>query len=685
MHSPASHRALRSLLAVALVALALPLLAGAPIPVAANSFSVTTTADAGPGSLRQAITEANLNPDADLIAITVPGVYKLISSTLTITNDVTITNTSGGAVTIDGNCTGCDPGGTPSGGTQVFTITGGAVSISGVTISHGHAGGESRGGAIFLDNGTLTLTNTTISNNAANTFGGGIYINGGTLTATNTTIADNIAGFSGGGIYINEGGTLIATNVTIAGNTTAGGLSQGGIFNLGTANLTNTIVAGDPNPSDSDVGGAFTSGGHNLIGKTDSSGGWVPSDKTGTVAAPLDPRLAPLGAYGGPTPTMPPLSGSPAIDAGDNAAIKNPPFPGPPFTDQRGTGFPRIINSTVDIGAFEGSVSLGGGGGNPNCATLTASPNPVPFGTGTTDLAWNTCDGSPAEVTIANNGGPETDFVTSGPPVGHQLTTTPTGQGFIVSGSYIVRLYRADSHTLLAGVIVTKLNPKGTTGPAITATPSLAPFTPGQVLNQVLIKFDSGDDSPADVYVSLNGGTPALFTENVVSPGGAGAAGTTSAKAGVKPATATPTGERADWVQSGTYTFTLKSHASGATLDSATVTTQGVLAATPNPVSGGSNLTGTSTQLTFNTGSGLPGAVCVANASNVYVPNTLSNSGAGISTLNALTTGTYTAQLYISASGANIGTVLPGIGGCTANVPLTPAPGIAPLTITVNP
>ena len=88
--------------------------------------------------------------------------------------------------------------------------------------------------------------------------------------------------------------------------------------------------------------------GNNLIGKTDGSSGWVSSDLTGTIASPLNPLLAPLGNYGGPTQTMALLPGSPAIDAGNNALI-----PAGVTTDQR--GLPRIVNGTVDIGAFESS------------------------------------------------------------------------------------------------------------------------------------------------------------------------------------------------------------------------------------------------------------------------------------------------------------------------------------------
>ena len=47
-----------------------------------------------------------------------------------------------------------------------------------------------------------------------------------------------------------------------------------------------------------------------------------------------------------PALTRAPGPGSPAVDAGD------PAFVGPPFTDQRGFGFPRVINR-LDIGALE--------------------------------------------------------------------------------------------------------------------------------------------------------------------------------------------------------------------------------------------------------------------------------------------------------------------------------------------
>jgi predicted outer membrane repeat protein len=60
-----------------------------------------------------------------------------------------------------------------------------------------------------------------------------------------------------------------------------------------------------------------------------------------------DPLLGALQNNGGPTLTMLPGAGSPAIDSGSNAAAAGIVF------DQRGTGFARIANGTVDMGAVE--------------------------------------------------------------------------------------------------------------------------------------------------------------------------------------------------------------------------------------------------------------------------------------------------------------------------------------------
>jgi hypothetical protein len=135
------------------------------------------------------------------------------------------------------------------------------------------------------------VSNSTLSGNSADQFGGGIE-NGGTLTVSNSTLSGNSAYIFGGGIDI-EFGTLTVNNSIVARNT-------GG-----------------------DLSGSVSSGSHNLIGG--------------------NPLLGSLQNNGGPTPTMALLSGSPAIDAGDNTEALD--------TDQR--GFARMVGGAIDIGAFE--------------------------------------------------------------------------------------------------------------------------------------------------------------------------------------------------------------------------------------------------------------------------------------------------------------------------------------------
>ena len=90
-----------------------------------------------------------------------------------------------------------------------LTLRGGAVSRV------GNIGGE--GGGIFTD-GTVTLTNCTLTENTA-VLGGGIHNTGnGTVTITNCTLAYNMTpSGSGGGIFNN--GTMTLTNSTLTENT----------------------------------------------------------------------------------------------------------------------------------------------------------------------------------------------------------------------------------------------------------------------------------------------------------------------------------------------------------------------------------------------------------------------------------------------------------------------------------
>ena len=95
-----------------------------------------------------------------------------------------------------------------------------------MTLKEGYAAGN--GGAILISNGDVTVQNAVLSGNEASNFGGGIFAPNGTLAITDTTISDGSAGF-GGGVYV-DNGTLSITNSTISGNTATGSGSGGGIY-----------------------------------------------------------------------------------------------------------------------------------------------------------------------------------------------------------------------------------------------------------------------------------------------------------------------------------------------------------------------------------------------------------------------------------------------------------------------
>ncbi len=224
-------------------------------------------------------------------------------------------------------------------------------------------------GSSIAVNPLVVITNSTLSgNSASNGTGGGIWVDSlGVAWVVGSTLSGNSAN-AGGGVYHNgnSGSQLQVTNSTLAGNSAGSGGGGGIVVEFlatsgSTANIESSIVAlNTASGCCPDVSGSFSSKGFNLIGKSDGSIGFtVATDRTGTIASPLDPKLDPAGLQnnGGPTQTIALLSGSPAIDQGTSSGLT-----GTLTVDQRGVGYSRTVNEGIsrppggdgtDIGAFE--------------------------------------------------------------------------------------------------------------------------------------------------------------------------------------------------------------------------------------------------------------------------------------------------------------------------------------------
>ncbi len=142
--------------------------------------------------------------------------------------------------TVSGNTvSGCT---VPSGG-SIYN-NGGKLALINSMVSVNTA--SSGSGGIVNDGGTLILTNSIVSNNAGSgSFGGGIENSGGTLMLTNSTISGNTN--SGGGGIANFNGDVMLIKSTVSNNTASSGSGGGGIENvrLGMLTLTNSIVSGN--------------------------------------------------------------------------------------------------------------------------------------------------------------------------------------------------------------------------------------------------------------------------------------------------------------------------------------------------------------------------------------------------------------------------------------------------------
>jgi hypothetical protein len=144
----------------------------------AATFVVTSTADSGPGSLRQAVEDSNWFLGSNNIVIATFGTIDLAGGELLITNNANIVGPGAALLRVDANYS-----------SRVFHIVNAAVTISDLTITRGS---NSLGGGLLQEFGALNLNRcAVIQNRAVN--GGGLAQAEGTMHIADSTISSNSA------------------------------------------------------------------------------------------------------------------------------------------------------------------------------------------------------------------------------------------------------------------------------------------------------------------------------------------------------------------------------------------------------------------------------------------------------------------------------------------------------------
>jgi hypothetical protein len=244
--------------------------------------------NSGPGSLRQVIGDNNAIGGGNRIVFsnTVTGTITLTTGEIVISTNVTILGPGPNVLMVSGNNSN-----------RIFNISGGTVSISGLTIANGFAPRGGGGGALALS--TVNFSNCVFNANATGGNGGAVSSSGnllvnqcaffgngstgsgaalflsGSANLNNTTIFGNFTDISGdGGGIENFFCDLTLSGCTIVGNF---GYQGGGVRGGTNTVVRNTIIAGNSAASadgSQDVLGVFISGGYNLVGITNASRGW---------------------------------------------------------------------------------------------------------------------------------------------------------------------------------------------------------------------------------------------------------------------------------------------------------------------------------------------------------------------------------------------------------------------------
>ena len=366
----------------------------------AATITVVNNANTGAGSLRAAIASSVNGDTIDFNLSGCPCTIILASELIIQNRSIIISGPGSSQLTVSGN-----------GVSRVFHIQGQAspaVTISGLTITNGVT--TANGGGVYLQDGTLTLANSVVTNNSAPAlagstgYGGGIMVDAITtlnvinstisnntssrlgggistnlinqpsdVTLSGSTLSDNTAGFAGA-VFISDQATLttLATNFT---NNTSVGTNAGGgaIVNMGRATLRGgNITLNDATGNNGD-GGAINNQDTMALTNVNVSNNTVTSSgdgggiwNSGTLTLTNSTVAGNQGSANGGgilntgtlDLTASTISGNTALASG--GGINN-------------TGTLNMVNSTISGNQISSGVSAGGGILNGPFGTATAT------------------------------------------------------------------------------------------------------------------------------------------------------------------------------------------------------------------------------------------------------------------------------------------------------------------------
>jgi uncharacterized protein DUF11/hemolysin type calcium-binding protein len=447
-----------------LAALLAPSNVGAVVDCSDKGYVVDTTADeddATPGdadgpdnktSLREAVNAAN-GDGADSTIDLPAGTFYLTAGSLVVNDDCgfELVGVDSWRTTIWG------------GGTRAITsnAVNNPVDVASLTIQYGQAD-DGVGGAISTQ-GPLRLTAVLLTSNQASDGGGGLAV-GGELTMSDSTVSGNAASVwghqrisgtvRGGGILVAGPATLTNSLVTAneaGASKTGAGAAGGGIATDGPLTLVDSTIADNRADGIGATGGGvsfpagqgttlnslFTGGGptdcSSPLSSNSSGDKSMASDVSCTGTATPDLNLGSSADNGGPVETRALLPGSPAMDGGEAGCPGSPNDLSNPFPpdDQRGV---KRNQGPCDVGAFEVVK-------NANLAlTMTAKPTTVAEGGTVLYTVKVTSTGPPGDGTDAT--------VVAMPPPGASIDYTSDPSCSESWQLCVVSLHNGESQTI---------------------------------------------------------------------------------------------------------------------------------------------------------------------------------------------------------------------------------------------